>query len=212
MKPSVYTDPVGTEASLSRLGLSLQAAQLERLERFESLLRRHAPLLGLVSEDDLPRIFERHILDSLRAASEIAGGDICDLGSGAGLPGIPLAVALPHCSVVLCEAKRRRVAFLELAVEQLGLANAAVAPVRAEDLPERSADACTTRAFAPLEESWAAAWPVLRPGGRLVYFAGARLRDLAARAAALDRPEPPVSVDVVRVLANEAPLVIMARR
>lgn len=199
---------------LAALDLSLSAEQVQRLATFERLLREHASRLGLVSPQDLSRIHGRHILDSLRAAQAFEDRDrrACDLGSGAGLPGIPLAVVLPGCRFVLCEPKRRRAAFLELAVERLRLANAHVAPSRAEDLAAGSADVATARAFAPLEESWRAAWRVLVPGGRLVYFAGEGLAEPEETAATLTDPEPPRSVRLLRVLANATPLVIMTRR
>jgi 16S rRNA (guanine527-N7)-methyltransferase len=197
---------------LSRLGISFEPDQLARLTGFERLLREHAPRLGLIARDDLPRLYLRHILDSLRAVGSFRQSDreACDLGSGAGLPGIPLAIALPRSRFVLSEPRPRRAGFLELVVERLGLENAEVAPSRAEDLPEGSVDVCTARAFAPLERSWSVSWRLLRPGGRLVYFAGGSLRDPVATAEALS--VAPGSVEVQRVLANEPPLVIMTRR
>ena len=95
-----------------------------------------------------------------------------DLGSGAGLPGIPLAIALPSVRLVLVEARTRRGAFLEMAVDELGLANVTVHVGRIQDLDEQ-ADVCLARAFGPPLTSWRAAERVLRPGGHLVYFAGA---------------------------------------
>jgi 16S rRNA (guanine527-N7)-methyltransferase len=143
------------------------------LERFEELLRSRGVRLGLISESDQGRIRERHIEDSLRALSCIGAGDrdVVDLGSGAGLPGIPLAVAAPDRRFTLVESLRRRGAFLELAVQELALANVSVVVGRAEDLVIE-ADVCMARAFAPPLASWAIAQRLLRPTGRLVYFAG----------------------------------------
>jgi 16S rRNA (guanine527-N7)-methyltransferase len=202
------------DEDLAGLGVALDPEQLARLAAFQRLLEEHAPRLGLISPRDVPRLRVRHIVDSLRAARAFSAGDrrACDLGSGAGLPGLPLAIALPHCRFVLCEPRRRRAAFLELAVERLELGNAEVAVARAEELQPRSADVCTARAFATLAESWKAAWRVLRPGGRLVYFAGGGLANPDAAANALSWPEKPSSVSLLGVLANAPPLVIMTRR
>jgi 16S rRNA (guanine527-N7)-methyltransferase len=194
--------------------LDLSPDQLGRLAGYERLLQEHAPRLGLISPRDVPRIQRRHILDSLRAVPAFGERDrrACDIGSGAGLPGVPLAISLPQCRFVLCEPRRRRAAFLELAVERLGLENAEVAVARAEELPPGSAEVCTARAFAPLEESWKASWRVLVPGGRLVYFAGEGLTDPASAAGVIAEPERPTSVSLLGVVANEPPLVIMTRR
>jgi 16S rRNA (guanine527-N7)-methyltransferase len=102
---------------------------------------------------------------------------IADLGSGAGLPGIPLAVVLPHRRFTLVEPNRRRGAFLEMVVADLALSNAAIAIARVEELPAGEWDLCTARAFAPAPQAWRAAERVLSPTGRLVYFAGARWKE-----------------------------------
>jgi 16S rRNA (guanine527-N7)-methyltransferase len=195
------------------LGLSNQAA--ERLLGFMGLLEESAVPLGLISPGDLPRLFERHILDSLRPATLFAREDrlAFDLGSGAGLPGIVLSIALADRHFLLVEPRRIRVGFLELAVESLGLTNVDVAPVRAEELsPPRPADVVTARAFAPLARTWAAASRLLRPSGRLIYFAGKSLVDPLGQAEEAARKGPPADVATERVLARAHPLVIMARR
>jgi 16S rRNA (guanine527-N7)-methyltransferase len=133
-----------------------------------------------------------------------------DLGSGAGLPGIVLACALPDRRFRLVEPRRRAAAFLELAVERLALANVEILLARAEDL-EDPADVVSARAFAPLDRAWAAAWRLLGSGGRLVYFAGEGMRDPAARAWSIVSPEPPAEVELIERVDSGAPLVIMSR-
>ena len=130
----------------------------------------------------------------------------CDLGSGAGLPGIVVAVAEPWVRVLLVESRAKRAAFLEFAVQELGLSNAVVVVGRAEVL-RREVDACFARAFAPLPLAWSVARGVLRPGGRLIYFAGAELADPAV-------PDGAALEAVVRtpVLESAGPLVIMTRQ
>jgi 16S rRNA (guanine527-N7)-methyltransferase len=188
--------------------VKLSSAQLAQLADFEKLLLERALKLGLIGRKDLVRLHDRHIEDCLRAAIHVLGTDelAYDLGSGAGLPGVVLAIAVPTCGFVLVESRSKRAGFLELAIEQLGLSNAEVFHGRAEALSS-PADLVTARAFAPLEMTWRVAHPLLRPGGRLVFFAGS-VAPLTTRPA---DPEPPAKVVVDRTLANEGPLVIMAR-
>jgi 16S rRNA (guanine527-N7)-methyltransferase len=129
--------------------------------------------VGVVAAGDRDRVEERHVLDSLRAATQVRESDLAayDLGSGGGLPGVPVAIAQPSVRVDLIEARRSRVAFLEWVVDELGLGNVSVLGSRSETVSSR-VDLCFARAFAPVESAWNAAAPLLRPGGRLVYFAG----------------------------------------
>jgi 16S rRNA (guanine527-N7)-methyltransferase len=183
-----------------------------RLRSYADLLVQRAIPTGLVAEADRDRVWERHIEDCLRATAAFRPGDrvAYDLGSGAGLPGIVLACALPDCTFRLVEPRRRAAAFLELAVERLSLANVEILIARAEEL-EEPADIVTARAFAPLARAWAAAWRLLGPGGRLVYFAGEGMTDPAARARSTVSPEPPAEVEVIERVDSGAPLVIMSR-
>ncbi|MGH2710946.1 MAG: 16S rRNA (guanine(527)-N(7))-methyltransferase RsmG [Actinomycetota bacterium] len=193
--------------------LELSAYQEKQLREFELLLRDRAVQLGLVAESDADRLGERHVRDSLRAANLIlqADGLAVDIGSGAGLPGIVLAIARPGLSVVLVEPKTRALGFLELAVDRLRLGNVEIREARVEDV-DLQADVAATRAFASLERSWQAAVPILRPGGRLIYFAGEGLEDPEGTAEAITEPEPPDLVLVERVVAGSSPLVIMTRQ
>jgi 16S rRNA (guanine527-N7)-methyltransferase len=187
------------------LGVRLDTSQAGRVLAYEGLLRERAIPAGLVSVDDAPRLRERHILDCLRAATEVRSLDrlALDLGSGAGLPGMVVAIACPGLRVRLVDSRRRRVAFLELAVADLELANVQVLQARVEGL-DAEADLCFARAFAPLEETWSLASGLLAPGGRLVYFAGAGFDAASVREPVDVRPAPPV-------LESAGPLVIMAR-
>lgn len=148
--------------------------QRTRLEAYAGLLRTRAIPLGLVSATDEHRLMERHIADSLRGAACLQPNArrVVDLGSGAGLPGIPLAVAEPDRALLLVERKARAVAFLELVVEELDLANVRVIPRPIESLEVEEADACLARALAPLRRAWGLAASILAPTGCLVYWAG----------------------------------------
>lgn len=197
----------------SDMGIELSKRSAEVLLHFERLLQRRAVPLGLVSRSDGPRVHQRHVVDSLRAAALFTPADAVafDLGPGAGLPGLVLAVAVPWCRFVLVEPRRIRIGFLELALESLGLPNVEIIPVRAEQLDERG-DLVTARAFAPLGRTWKVASRLLRPGGRLVYFAGRSLEDPLGEAERAARGGPPAEVTTQRVLATSPPLVIMARK
>jgi 16S rRNA (guanine527-N7)-methyltransferase len=195
----------------ARFGLTLSDQQVDRLRTFLRLLRDRAIPSGLVAASDRNRLYSRHLLDCLRAAGLFKETDLraCDLGPGAGLPGVVLAVALPGCRFALIESKRRAAGFLELAVERLDLKNVEVVVARVEDVRQQ-VDVATARAFAPPERSWAAAHPVLRPGGRLIYFGGGGLADDPIER--LDEPEPPASIRLASPVDSFAPLVIMSRR
>ncbi len=121
-------DPSALIDSAAELGIDLIGNQADALLLFELLLLDKAIPLGFVAEGDRTTIRERHILDSLRAVLALEGSDTnaLDLGSGAGLPGIVVAIARPSLRVGLVEARGRRAAFPELAVERLGLPNAVV--------------------------------------------------------------------------------------
>ena len=198
-------DPLRAQAG--DLGVLLDPTQIAQLRRFEELLVDRAVPLGAISRLDSARIRERHTLDSLRAVPLVDGVDeAADLGSGAGLPGVVVAIALPRVRMLLIERRPQRAAFLELAVEELGLPNAAVVAGRVEDVAGE-VDVALARAFAPIDEAWARALGILRPGGRLVYFAGAGSAT----------PVPPAgstidSVLSTPVLESAGALVIMTRQ
>jgi 16S rRNA (guanine527-N7)-methyltransferase len=176
------------------LGLSLSSSQVGLLLQYGELLRARAVPLGLIGERDEDRILVRHVLDSLRAAGAVETSEqlACDLGSGAGLPAIPVAVAHPIMTVLAVESRRTRAAFQEFVLAELGLTNLEVHWGRAEEL-SGPFDVCFARAFAPLERSWQVAEPLLGPGGRLIYFAGrseTRLPELPGASSAELRQVP----------------------
>jgi 16S rRNA (guanine527-N7)-methyltransferase len=155
----------------------------ERLVSYERLLVDRAIPLGLIAAGDADVVRRRHIDDCLRAVACLPSRSarIIDVGSGAGLPGIPLAIARPDCAVLLVEAKARRVAFLESVVEVLSLANVRVVLARAESLGEQG-DVVVARAVANADRVWDIARAMLLEGGFVVYFAGASWGRATARA------------------------------
>jgi 16S rRNA (guanine527-N7)-methyltransferase len=155
-------------------------------------LRQLEVLLAVLTEDplapttiDAAHAVDDHLADSL-VALELddvrAATTIADLGSGAGLPGLPLAIALPDADVQLVESARRKCEFLERIAGECDLENVAVVHARIEEW-EASVDLVTARALAPLEVVVEYAAPLLRIGGTLVVWRGHRDPDAEAAAA-----------------------------
>ncbi|MGI8775107.1 MAG: 16S rRNA (guanine(527)-N(7))-methyltransferase RsmG [Actinomycetota bacterium] len=151
----------------------------ERLQGYEELLRSWASRLDLVAGSDLPRLRERHIDDSLRLLpllEELPPGPCVDVGAGAGLPGIPLAIAAPDRRWVLLEPRQKRAGFLEEVVRALDL-NCEVLVQRAEEaagdprLRGRAA-LVTARALAPPDQAITMCLPLACPGGAVAIFKG----------------------------------------
>lgn len=186
----------------------LSDPQCRLLDRYEELLRTVAVPKGMVAASDTDDLRERHILDSLRLLPLLSAGTsrVVDLGSGAGLPGIPLAIGDPALDVTLSETRSARIAFLELVVERLGLQGVHVFPGRAEELPEGSFDLCVARGFGDPVRCWSVAERLSSPGGGLAYWAGGTFEaaDLPT-GARLDRIGEPT-------LESGGPIVIMTRQ
>lgn len=185
----------------------LSPAQIAALEVFEGLLAAHAIPRGMVASSDGDHLRERHVLDSLRAVPHLEPlkQPVVDLGSGAGLPGIPVAVARPDLLLTLTEPRQLRVAFLELVVERLSLPNVRVFPKPAEELPS-DAGVCLARGFGDPSRTWTVARGLLHPDGSLIYWAGTTFRTDQvpddARIAAIGSP----------ALESGGPIVIMTRQ
>src|SRR4051812_7885230 len=130
------------------LGIHPPNTQWEALEHLESLLLAIAIPRGIIARGDSTRLWERHLADALRGAAEVGGGArIADVGSGAGIPGLPLAIVRPESDFVLVEPRRGRVAFLEAVIDQLALANVTVVATKAEAVHGRF-DVVVARALA----------------------------------------------------------------
>ena len=145
------------------------------------------------------------------AAIPPAARRVADLGSGGGLPGVVLAVALPEVAFVLAERRRNRISFLELVCDELDLRNAETHPGDARDLPAGSFDVAVARAFADPEGTWYVAEPLLSGVGRLVYWAGSSF-DPSLDTGSWHPGRPRIEVFREPGVAGSGSLVIMTRQ
>jgi 16S rRNA (guanine527-N7)-methyltransferase len=163
------------ERGLAALGLELDPAQCAALLRFADLLQRWNRVYNLTAVRDPVATVTRHLLDALAVVPYLPPGRLIDVGSGAGLPGIPLAIALPDRDVTLLDASAKRVRFMQQAVIELGLDNARPLQARAEaHRPERPYDAVITRAFAGISDMLSACRHLVADDGVILAMKGQR--------------------------------------
>jgi 16S rRNA (guanine527-N7)-methyltransferase len=194
--PSASSRPLDSDASAPKTEVGsaapspalLPAARKvfgERLplaEAYARLLITDGVVRGLIGPREAPRIWERHLINcGVMSAMIPTGASVVDVGSGAGLPGIVLAVARPDLTITLVEPLARRTAFLSEAVTALGLdATVTVVRGRAEDVaggPPAAADVVTARAVAPLDRLAGWCLPLAAVGGRLLALKGSSAAD-----------------------------------
>jgi 16S rRNA (guanine527-N7)-methyltransferase len=177
--------------ALPEIAAEVFGDSLDRACRYAELLATDGVMRGLIGPRETERLWERHLLNCAVVAELVPErGELVDIGSGAGLPGVVLAMLRPSLQVILLEPLLRRSVFLEECVTELGLSNATVIRARAEDkvAAHIKADIATARAVAPLEKlvGWAA--PLLRPGGQLLAIKGQSAgEELAAARPVLSR-------------------------
>jgi 16S rRNA (guanine527-N7)-methyltransferase len=173
-------------SELSELAQPPEAARklfgenLPEVERYAELLADVGVRRGLIGPREVPRLWERHLLNCA-VLSEIVpeGVTVCDVGSGAGLPGIPLALVRPDLDITLLEPLLRRTTFLEEVVELLGLEHVSVARGRAEEMlgALQPVHVVTARAVAPLDRLAGWGIPLLRPYGEMLAIKGDTAED-----------------------------------
>lgn len=155
------------------LGLALADTQVATLERYLDLLEKWNRVYNLTAIRERSRMVTHHLLDSLAVLPHVRGPRVLDVGSGAGLPGIPLAVASPALHVTLLESNHKKSAFLTQAVAELQLANVQVVAERVESWQtETRFDTIVSRAFAELGEFATLAGRLLAPQGVLAAMKG----------------------------------------
>lgn len=168
------------ERHAARLEVHLSSLQAEQLHEYLGQLDTWNSRIRLVGTRDRGRLISHHIVDSLGAAPLMAArARAIDIGSGAGLPGIPLAVACPGTSITLVESRRRPVSFLSEVVRRLDLGNVRVLEERIEVLAGDEAtlgsfDATITRAWEALDGFLAVSSALLQPGGIAIAMKGPR--------------------------------------
>jgi 16S rRNA (guanine527-N7)-methyltransferase len=167
---------------VQELGVALPARAQERLLQYLALLQKWNRVYNLTAVREPHRMVSHHLLDSLAVAPLIRGATLLDVGSGAGLPGIPLALALPDTRVTLLDANHKKAAFLKQAVTELELGNAAVACERVESWkPAMRFEVVISRALSDLAEFVALAGRHVAAGGRLAAMKGVHPYDEIAQ-------------------------------
>lgn len=147
---------------------------LEKARQFTHELAEYGETLGLVGPLEIPRLWTRHVANcGLVGPLLAAGSRVGDVGSGAGLPGIVLAITRPDVHMVLIEPMERRIEWLVRQVDVLELRNVEVVRARAEDCAGMQLDAATARAVSALRTLIPLTAPLVRPGGELILMKGA---------------------------------------
>jgi len=158
--------------------------RIELARAYTADLARRGEELGLIGPLELPRLWSRHILNSVLVAPLLSPGVVGDIGSGAGLPGIVLAIARPDVSFVLIEPMERRVDWLTRESADLGLDNVKVIRARAEETKlDWPLDQVTARAVSALSTLIPLTAPLVKAGGEMIFMKGARVDDEVAAAA-----------------------------
>jgi 16S rRNA (guanine527-N7)-methyltransferase len=185
--------------------VALFGERVELARAYVADLVRFGEELGLLGPLELPRLWSRHIVNCALVAPLLRSGTIADVGSGAGLPGLVLAIARPDVQLLLIEPMERRVEWLNREVAELALDNVVVLRARAEDVrPTPRVDQVTARAVSSLSKLIPATVHLVRPGGELIFMKGARVSDEVAAAAAIIRKARLSNVEVVVLGADTA--------
>jgi 16S rRNA (guanine527-N7)-methyltransferase len=161
------------QAGIAALGLGLPEGAEAKLLAYLALLDKWNRVYNLTAVRDPERMVSHHLLDSLAAVPFFQGETVLDVGSGGGLPGIPLAISRPELRVTLIDSIAKKTAFLLQAKAELGLGNLSVVTGRVEDYQaEAGFDAITSRAFSDLKEFVALTRHLLKPTGRWLAMKG----------------------------------------
>jgi 16S rRNA (guanine527-N7)-methyltransferase len=177
---------------------------ITQARQYFDLLVRDGDLLGLIGPRELPKLWSRHILNSAVVADLVEDGQlVADVGSGAGFPGIPMAILRPKVKFVLIEPMERRANWLAaVVVPTLGLENVKVLRGRAEEAPLRNYDVTTARAVSALPKLLRMLVPLTAPGGQVLAMKGSKAQDEIEESRALAKKLKIDSFEIVTVGEN----------
>jgi 16S rRNA (guanine527-N7)-methyltransferase len=180
-----------------QIGIGLNAARAESLLRLVDELEAGNSQFNLTAIRDRPGMLRKHVLDSLSLQPYLVGGRFADVGTGAGFPGLPLAIVNPERSFTLIEATGKKARFVAQTIERLGLRNVQVVNARAENYrPFELFDTVAARALASLADFVAYAGHLCAPEGRLLAMKGKRPDD---EISALPKPFSVLAVHRLKV-------------
>ena len=155
------------------LGLNLDQTVLDKLAAFVVLLHKWNRVYNLTAVRQPRAMVTRHILDSLAVLPFLRAGRLLDVGTGAGLPGLPLAIARPDLRVTLLDSNAKKLRFVRQAATELGLGNTDVVQARMQEYqPGQAFDMVISRAVSSLEELYRQSWHLLAAGGRMLFMKG----------------------------------------
>lgn len=170
--PNVPRGTKPTTQQIQELGTNYS-----KLSDFADILERDGVRQGLIGPKEVERLWDRHILNCAALSELITDGQsIIDIGSGAGLPGLVLAILKPNSKITLVEPMQRRCNFLTIAMEELGLSNVEVLRGRAET-QKIKAQIVTSRAVAPLNKLLLWSIPLLEKGGKVLAIKGEKVEE-----------------------------------
>ena len=174
-------------------------AGLDQARAYTDALVRDGDELGLLGPREMPRIWSRHVLNSAVVATLVAdGASVADVGSGAGLPGIPMAIAQPNAKFTLIEPMERRSNWLIQQVEELGLKNVTVRRARAEEVGD-TFDIVTARAVSALPKLLRMTVPLTKFGGQILALKGSKAADEIAEAQKLKNKLKIAGFEIIQV-------------
>lgn len=185
-------------SGLEQMGLALNVEQQGRLLEYIALLQKWNKVYNLTAVREPENMLYQHLLDSLAVLPHVGTGRLLDVGSGAGLPGIPLAIVKPELQITLLDSNHKKTTFLRQACIELGLSNVAVECVRVDTFtPQQPFDAVISRAFSDLSEFVRLSARLCRSGGNLLAMKGVYPHDELAQL--------PAEYDQVEVVALNVP-------